>query len=416
MAGQRRSAGRDRPALHRAGFPTTEQCETYGHDLLTGAAVTEQEHRAIAPAGRAFLKGCAYTPAHEEPSADYPLLYTTGRTVYQFHTRTKTARSRSLHDAAPDAWVELNPADAEDHGISEGDVVRVESPRGAIEVKTRVGNVMQGAVFAPFHYGSWDLDGADPAQQSRLANELTMTVWDPVSKQPYFKTAACRVRKGQGRRRARTGADHRGLRPGPRTRPAHRGRRTDDEPSRRHAGIPERPGAGHFWPRADRDDCREVLMPHVATYVRLAHQGEQTLAKSFRTVGHGHANVPDVFHTCETLAKMSDAHEAKMAPIAQRYADKKVGEDVEEPERLHAAGLAEGRTGEIGLVRDLQDLYVLATLVQTTWTVLAQGAQGLRDRELLDVANSSNAETSRQLAWLNTRMKAAAPQALIVAP
>lgn len=157
-------------------------------------------------------------------------------------------------------------------------------------------------------------------------------------------------------------------------------------------------------------------MPHVATYVRLAHQGEQTLAKSFRTVGHGHANVPDVFHTCETLAKMSDAHEAKMAPIAQRYADEKVGEDVEEPERLHAAGLAEGRTGEIGLVRDLQDLYVLATLVQTTWTVLAQGAQGLRDRELLDVANSSNAETSRQLAWLNTRMKAAAPQALIVAP
>ena len=45
-------------------FPTsTEQCETYGHDLLTGAAVTEQEHRAMAPAGRAFLKGCAYTPA-----------------------------------------------------------------------------------------------------------------------------------------------------------------------------------------------------------------------------------------------------------------------------------------------------------------------------------------------------------------
>ncbi len=177
-------------------FPTdTDQCETYGHDLLTGAAVTEQEHRAMAPAGRAFLKATAYTPAHEQPSAGFPLLFTTGRTVYQFHTRTKTGRSRSLHDAAPDAWVELSPHDAEHHGISEGDVVRVESPRGAIEVRARIGQVMQGAVFAPFHYGSWDLDTLDPSSQSRQANELTMTVWDPVSKQPYFKTAACRISK-----------------------------------------------------------------------------------------------------------------------------------------------------------------------------------------------------------------------------
>jgi len=177
-------------------FPTdTDQCETYGHDLLTGAAVTEQEHRAMAPAGRAFLKGAAYAPAHEQPSEDYPLLYTTGRTVYQFHTRTKTGRSRPLHEAAPDAWVELSPADADSYGITEGDLVRVESPRGAIEVKARVGQVMEGAVFAPFHYGTWDPDGLDPAGHHRLANELTMTVWDPVSKQPYFKTAACRISK-----------------------------------------------------------------------------------------------------------------------------------------------------------------------------------------------------------------------------
>jgi hypothetical protein len=123
-----------------------------------------------------------------------------------------------------------------------------------------------------------------------------------------------------------------------------------------------------------------------------------------------------VFHMCETLAKMSDSHVTRMAPIARRYNEGRVEDDVNEPERLHAQGLAQIREGQIGLLRDLQDLYVLATLVQTTWTVLAQGAQGLRDEHVLQVATSANAETARQLAWLNTRMKAAAPQALIVAP
>ncbi|MCW2691468.1 MAG: fdhF, partial [Mycobacterium sp.] len=130
-------------------FPTdTDQCETYGHDLLTGAAVTREEHLAMQPKGRAFFKPAAYVPPHERPSQEYPLLYSTGRTVYQFHTRTKTARSRSLQQAAPQPWVEISPVDAEQYGIAEGDLVRVESPRGAIEIQARVGQVREGAVFA----------------------------------------------------------------------------------------------------------------------------------------------------------------------------------------------------------------------------------------------------------------------------
>jgi hypothetical protein len=105
----------------------------------------------------------------------------------------------------------------------------------------------------------------------------------------------------------------------------------------------------------------------------------------------------------------------RLEPVAQRYHEQ-AADDLPEPDRLHVAGLPHIRDGQIGLLRDLQDLHLLATLVQSTWTVLAQAAQGLRDRELLDIATNSTAETTRQLTWLNTRMKAAAPQALIVAP
>jgi len=156
------------------------------------------------------------------------------------------------------------------------------------------------------------------------------------------------------------------------------------------------------------------MMPHLTTYIGLVDRSEQTLADSFRAVAEGHANVADIFHTCHTLAKMSDSHRELLQPIVRRYGERT--SDVDEPDRLHAAGLAEVRSGEIGLLRDLQDLHVLADLVQTTWTVLAQGAQGMGDRELLDVSQQANKDTARQLTWLNTRMKAAAPQALLVTP
>jgi anaerobic selenocysteine-containing dehydrogenase len=120
---------------------------------------------------------------------DHPFLLTTGRTVYQFHTRTKTARAPELDAAAPAVWVEISAPDANALGVGEGDLVRVESPRGAMEGRVRISGVRGGVVFVPFHYGS--REGEPP----RAANELTITAWDPVSKQPIFKVAAVRVTK-----------------------------------------------------------------------------------------------------------------------------------------------------------------------------------------------------------------------------
>jgi ferredoxin-nitrate reductase len=168
----------------------TDFCETYGRDLLTGAESTEMEHKALAPAGRAFLLAAGYQSSHEEPREEYPLRYTTGRTIYHFHTRTKTARAPQLQNAAPDAWVEMHPSDAEELGVEEGDMVRVESPRGRLEARARISGIKEGLVFVPFHYGYFDGNG-----HLRAANELTITEWDPASKQPLYKVGAVRVTK-----------------------------------------------------------------------------------------------------------------------------------------------------------------------------------------------------------------------------
>ena len=176
-------------------FPTAlGDCETYGHDLDTGAAVTEQEYKAIDPKGKAFLKGADYIPPHEVPDSEYPLWLTTGRVVYHFHTRTKTARSKELNEAAPDAFVQLSEEDAAKYGIAEGDMVEVKSRRGSITEPARIGDIEPGLVFIPFHYGYWDKD-----DRARAANELTITEWDAVSKQPHYKYAAVKISKvGEG--------------------------------------------------------------------------------------------------------------------------------------------------------------------------------------------------------------------------
>ncbi|GAA2390984.1 hypothetical protein GCM10010420_13720 [Streptomyces glaucosporus] len=148
---------------------------------------------------------------------------------------------------------------------------------------------------------------------------------------------------------------------------------------------------------------------NLAVYVGLQHAASRTLADSFRQVAEGHAAEPDVHHLCRTLADLSDTHVDRLAPIADRYGEQRV----DEPERLHAQGLAQPRSGGVGLLRDLQDLYTLASFTDITWTVLGQAAQATRDRELLDVVRACHTDTQRQLLWLNTRVKQAAPQALV---
>jgi anaerobic selenocysteine-containing dehydrogenase len=177
-------------------WATPDYCESYGRDLITGAPLEPTEYRAMNPGGKAVIKAAEYLPAHEAPSDEFPLYLITGRTVYHFHTRTKTGRVPELQAAAPQVWVEISVKDADAFGISEGDVVEVSSARGAIHAAARIGGIREGVLFVPFHYGYWD--AVDPDQHDRAANELTITDWDPASKQPIFKLAAARIRRVGG--------------------------------------------------------------------------------------------------------------------------------------------------------------------------------------------------------------------------
>ncbi|MEU6306834.1 molybdopterin oxidoreductase family protein [Streptomyces chartreusis] len=180
-----------------------DDCETYGRDLVTGASVPETEYRALNPGGKAVLKPAEYVPPPETTDQKYPLQLTTGRTLYHFHTRTKTGRTPQLNRAAPEVWVELSAAEALRHGVAEGDLVDVTSPRGSVRGRLRITGIRDGLVFLPFHYGYWDTPaGHRPgAHDGRAANETTITDWDPVSKQPLFKTAVARltpIERGDG--------------------------------------------------------------------------------------------------------------------------------------------------------------------------------------------------------------------------
>jgi hypothetical protein len=150
---------------------------------------------------------------------------------------------------------------------------------------------------------------------------------------------------------------------------------------------------------------------HLASYLGLLHLAELKLARAYLAVAEAHGDEPDVETLCRRFAYQCTAHADALAPFADRY-----GEDQpEEPERLHSELFGGTRGGGLGLLRDLHDLYLMATECEVTGTLVAQAAQGARDADLLATVERAQKEAAGQLSWLRTRMKQAAPQALVVA-
>lgn len=143
-------------------------------------------------------------------------------------------------------------------------------------------------------------------------------------------------------------------------------------------------------------------------YLGMLHAAEQTLADSWRLLADGHAAEADLHHLGHTLGERTAERVARLAPLTERYGERYD----DEPERLEAQGLGSLREGPLGLLRDLQDLYLLASFVAITWDMVEQAAQATRDREAIAAAAEAGPEVRRQIGFLRTRMEQAAPQAL----
>lgn len=122
----------------------------------------------------------------EPVDKDFPFVLTTGRVLEHWHTATMTMKAPELRRAQPEAFVEINPVDAEKMNIKTGDMIKLTSRRGEVTVRARViDTVRPGLVFVPMHF----------YEDNELINRVTIDAYDPVSRQPEFKVCAVKVAK-----------------------------------------------------------------------------------------------------------------------------------------------------------------------------------------------------------------------------
>ena len=126
-------------------------------------------------------------PMAEPACAEFPVILNTGRTVEQWHTRTKTRSIDILNDLAPEAWVDINPEDAKKLKVKSGDRMSLSSPRGRVnDVVVRVTqSVAPGNVFVPFHFNT------------QLVNALTNESFCPKSGEPNYKQTAIQLHSSE---------------------------------------------------------------------------------------------------------------------------------------------------------------------------------------------------------------------------
>ncbi len=133
--------------------------------------------------GKAKLLCLHWEPLKESCSKEYPLMLNTGRTVEQWHTRTKTKSINMLNDLAPEAWVEIHPNDATSLQVVNHDRIDISSRRGKIKnILVKISQTVRpGSIFVPFHYNE------------QLINKVALDDFDPKSFEPNYKQCAVQL-------------------------------------------------------------------------------------------------------------------------------------------------------------------------------------------------------------------------------
>jgi hypothetical protein len=149
---------------------------------------------------------------------------------------------------------------------------------------------------------------------------------------------------------------------------------------------------------------------HVAEYLGLLKEAEREIAEAFASVADHHVDEPDIFETCQKFAHTSRVHVEAIKQFTSIFGEA----SDHEASRVKDSIFQGPRSGGFGLVRDLHDLFLLTTEAHLAWMVLLQTSQALRDKEFIATCTKLGGETDGQRSWLQTRIKQAAPQALLV--
>jgi hypothetical protein len=153
--------------------------------------------------------------------------------------------------------------------------------------------------------------------------------------------------------------------------------------------------------------------------IREVGKAETALADLLLRVGERHRVDHDVFHMSRTLAAKSRESLLALTDAAGRYGVALDLDAGEPSEGLRTALreksselLGRGPQGALLLLRDLREVHLLAAAASINWAILGQGAQAIRDEDLLATVTSRHPFALKTLKWTTTRLEEAAPQVL----
>ncbi|RYP20842.1 hypothetical protein DL765_002576 [Monosporascus sp. GIB2] len=343
-------------------FTDIDYCESFGHDLETGAPFSKEDYKKFNPAGRAILKSCHYNPPIEATDEEYPLMLSTGRKALHFHTRTKTGRTL-LQKSCPEPAIRISKEDAARFGVEDNEMVIVRSKRGAVEMKALVGGVSPGRRLCPF---TSDTGIPKTAERKRPMNLRWARAQQQVQVREQQSQAVAQVSSKDA---ARTISDN-------------------DLTNRRRRLV--------TW----MGNTHETMVQLIDIYEHLIPK----LIDDY-----------EVEAGLQVLLRIARGMESKFKPQADKF-----GEDA--AEGLHRAEVLkeslfpreDSRHTEYEVLDALQGLEMYLGYIASCLNALQPVSQAVWDEEFCAVVSDNMRDLRRMQAWVRKQIKVRAPQTLLV--